>query len=69
MSGWDDPRWQALYPPIATDLQAPAPAPAPADPPVHYLDVLLGAAATGQSVNLSDMPGYETNLERPGESA
>lgn len=69
MSGWDNPLWNALYPPIAADL-AVSSAPAPqADPPVHYLDVLLGAAATGQTVNFSDMPGYQTNLETPSEGA
>jgi len=68
MSGWDNPMWQALYPPIAADLQI-TPQPVNTDPPVHYLDVLAGAAATNQSVNLSDMPGYETNLENHGQGA
>lgn len=64
---WSDPLWQQLYPPIAADLQATGQS-APADPPVHYLDVLQQAAASGQAINLSDMPGYQTNLSSGHEA-
>lgn len=65
MSGWNDPIWSALYPPAA---QQPAQQQQPvADAPVHYLDVLAGAAITNQAVNLSSMAGFQTNLQSPGE--
>jgi hypothetical protein len=30
---------------------------------VHYLDQLQAAAAAGQTLNLSDMEGFQSNLE------
>jgi len=66
---WSDPLWQQLYPPIAQDLETAPALQAAADPAVHYLDVLQQAAASGQNINLSDMPGYQTNLSAGHEGA
>lgn len=66
---WSDPLWQQLYPAFSPDLEATAPQPPAGDPPVHYLDVLQQAAATGQVANLSDMPGFQTNLSSGHEGA
>jgi hypothetical protein len=58
--GWQDPTWQQLYgdPPEAHEVMAPL----QGDPQTSYLDQLQSAAAQGQTLNLSDMPGYRTNL-------
>jgi hypothetical protein len=32
---------------------------------VHYLDQVQAAAAAGQTLNLSEMPGFQTNLSAP----
>jgi len=63
--GWHDPIWQQLY-------GSPVPAPEPESAPhsaddgmVHYLDQVYAAAAAGQNLNLSDMPGFQVNLDRP----
>ena len=63
--GWHDPIWQQLY-------GSPSPAPALVSPPqtpedgtVHYLDQVAAAAAAGQTINLSEMPGFQSNLQTP----
>ena len=61
--GWNDPIWQQLYSaPAAAQPQQPALHHAD-DGMVHYLDQLQAAAAAGQSLNLSDMEGFQPNLE------
>jgi hypothetical protein len=63
--GWHDPIWQQLYGSTApAQPQQPAPHTAQ-DQPVHYLDQLQAAAAAGQTLNLSDMPGFQSNLQVP----
>lgn len=63
--GWHDPIWQQLY---AAPAQGPGPE-AQAQPAdagmVHYLDQVYAAAAAGQELNLSDLPGFQTNLTGP----
>jgi hypothetical protein len=62
--GWADPVWRQLY----GDSPAPPPVITPAaidDTPVHYLDQLQAAAAAGQDINLSDLPGFQPNLIQP----
>ena len=64
--GWHDPIWADIYKPIPT---APLSAPTPqGEPLLHYLDQLQVAAAAGQTLNLSDMPGYQTNLQEAPQS-
>jgi hypothetical protein len=64
--GWHDPVWKQLYGPQATPDSVVLSS-QPAEPgPVDYLDQLQQAAAAGVTFNLSDMPGYETNLQQPG---
>lgn len=61
--GWHDPIWADIYKPIPT---APMAAPTPqGEPLLHYLDQMQQAAAAGQQFNLSDLPGYQTNLQTP----
>jgi hypothetical protein len=63
--GWHDPIWQQLYGGPASALeQEPAPQSAD-DGMVHYLDQLQAAAAAGQTLNLSEMPGFQANLSTP----
>lgn len=62
--GWNDPLWKQLY---GSAPQAPQPA-APAhtaEPPADYLSQLQQAAAAGAELNLSDLPGFQTNLIQP----
>lgn len=64
--GWHDPIWQQLYSePARAPEQEPAPQSADGGM-VHYLDQLQAAAAAGQTLNLGDMPGFQTNLSAPG---
>lgn len=61
--GWNDPTWSHIYRPIPTE---PLPAPNQQEAPLlHYLDQVQQAAAAGQTLNLSDLPGYQTTLARP----
>lgn len=63
--GWHDPVWRQLYGP--TPAPQPLVSPLPTDAPVHYLDQLQAAAAAGQDVNLSDLPGFQPNLIQPSD--
>jgi hypothetical protein len=63
--GWHDPIWKQLYGPgpVAHEPQVMVDS---AEPPVvDYLDQLQQAAAANVTLNLSDMPGYQTNLQAP----
>lgn len=62
--GWNDPIWQQLYgsAPLAPQPAAPAHT---AEPMADYLSQLQQAAAAGAELNLSDLPGFHTNLRRP----
>lgn len=63
--GWHDPIWKQLYgpTPVAPEQLVSAD---PADAPVvDYLSQIQQAAASGQSLNFSDLPGYQTNLQSP----
>jgi hypothetical protein len=61
--GWNDPIWQQLYAaPAAAPQQSPVPQPSE-DGMVHYLDQLQAAVAAGQTLNLSDMEGFQSNLQ------
>jgi len=65
--GWNDPIWQQLYgQSAASDLVQTVPDTAGSEP-VDYLDQLRDAAAANVTLNLSDMPGYQTNLQTPGD--
>jgi len=60
--GWHDPIWKQLYgsAPAAQEPQLYA---EPQEAPVmDYLSQIQQAAAAGQTLNLSDLPGYQTNL-------
>lgn len=67
--GWHDPIWRQLYGPTPTPTPAPQPlvSPLPTDAPVHYLDQLQAAAAAGADINLSDLPGFQSNLIQPSD--
>lgn len=66
--GWQDPIWTQLY----TGTVAPSPPPPAANrddaPLPSYLDQLQAAAAAGKTLNLSDLPGYQTNLQGGGDA-
>lgn len=62
-AGWHDPIWADIYKPIPTAPMAPPSA--EGEPLLHYLDQMQQAAAAGQELNLSDLPGYRTNLATP----
>lgn len=68
--GWADPIWQQLYgatptpPPVALP---PTVSSEVDDAPVYYLDQLQAAAAAGQDINLSDLPGFQSNLVSPSD--
>jgi len=65
--GWHDPIWQQLYgSPASAPEQQSAPHPAD-DGMVHYLDQLQAAAAAGQTLNLSEMPGFQASLSQPAD--
>ncbi|MCE2838501.1 MAG: hypothetical protein LW834_16370 [Cyanobium sp. 49614_E6] len=65
--GWQDPIWKQLYgQPASSDSMVSAPD--TAEPgPVDYLNQLQQAAAANVTLNLSDMPGYQTNLHSPSD--
>ena len=63
--GWADPIWQQLY--GASPASPPTVSPEMDDAPVHYLDQLQAAAAAGQDINLSDLPGFQPNLIQPSD--
>jgi hypothetical protein len=67
MNGWHDPIWKQLYGGSPSPLEVTGGAD-PHDPPVvDYTTQLQQAAAAGQTLNLSDLPGYQTNLRQPGD--
>ena len=63
--GWHDPIWKQLYGPASAPLQEQTPPHAQEPQVVDYLDQLQQAAAANVTLNLSDMPGYQTNLQTP----
>jgi hypothetical protein len=62
--GWNDPIWKQLY---GSAAAAPEPQPTihSSEGPVDYLSQLQQAAAAGTELNLSDLPGFQTNLLQP----
>lgn len=62
--GWNDPTWQQLYGSAPQALTPAAPAHT-AEPLADYLSQVQQAAAAGVEFNLSDLPGYQTNLIQP----
>jgi len=63
--GWHDPIWKQLYGSAAAAPEPQLHANPQEAPVVDYLDQLQQAAAAGQTLNLSDLPGYQTNLQTP----
>lgn len=59
--GWHDPIWKQLYGPDAA-AAVPQVTVDSVEGPVDYLEQLQQAAAANVTLNLSDMPGYQTNL-------
>jgi len=63
--GWHDPIWKQLYGPTPAAPEQPAQADTAEAPVMDYLSQIQQAAASGQSLNFSDLPGYQTNLTMP----